>query len=446
MRINHTLTYFILLVFGFICICNAQIPESVIQEIDKRITTETNPSIAVGFYSEGESHFYVNGYKNIATKEKATTETLYEIGSITKTFTSLLLAQMREQNLLDINDPISRYLPDSLILNDDKDTAITFRHLATHTSGLLRLPFGYNPDDWNNPYKGYHREQLFRYLSKMKPSEVGSSFAYSNLGFGLLGETLAMIADEPYTDLIHREILKPLSLDNTYFVIPESEARHRAIAYKEGVPTSQWDFDVMAPAGALRSDIGDLLKYGVSYLQEHPLASAQQLVRQTHFNSEQGMEHGLAWFKEKNQIFHGGGTGGFRTYLVIDFNTQQVVAIATNTADNDAADLANYILDPNMKPSDLTELAEVAIGESDLEIYTGTYTNDQFGMNFQITSRDGTLFVKLNTQNALPTTYVGDHTFKNESVKARIVFSVTDGEATELTLFQGGRQLNCIKQ
>ena len=438
-----------LLIYAFIlCLApqlSAQIPSEVISEIDKRVATDNYPSIVIGYYKDGKASYYAAGYQDEENKTKASEETLYEIGSISKTFTSLLLAKLATENKLTIEDPIARYLPDTLKLKDKAGTEITFRHLSTHTSGLLRLPFGYNPDNWSNPYLGYHRDNLFLYLSNFEPGEVGTTNSYSNLAVGLLGETLAIIEDVPYKTLIQEQILNPLGLQHTYFEIPEDQQVNFAIPYAKGKAVSSWEFDVLAPAGALRADIKDLISYGVSYLNKHELSEAQAMTTQQHFEIEEGRSMGLAWFKDKNRIFHGGGTGGFLTHLEIDIENNAVAAVMTNTADNNASDLVSYILDPEENPLFNEETSVIEISEEALELYTGNYSNEQFGLNFVVSVINKTLHVKLNSQNAVPAEYIGNDTFQNDKVKAQLLFTMENGATTALTLSQGGQKIKCKK-
>lgn len=424
---------------------NAQIPAEVTEEIDKRVSEGEYPSVVIGMYKDGKASYYAAGYQNIETKKLATEETLYEIGSITKTFTSLLLAKLAVEKKLRIDDPIARYLPDSLKLKDKAGTEITFKDLSTHTSGLLRLPFGYNPEDWNNPYLGYKREQLFLYLSKFEPGEVGTTNSYSNLAVGLLGETLAIIEDTPYTTLIQSEILEPLRLNHTYFEISQEQQPYFATPYAKDKAVSSWEFDVMAPAGALRSNIKDLISYGASYLNKNPLSKAQALTTETHFEATDAPTQGLAWFKEGSTISHGGGTGGFLTHLVVDLENQVVAAVMTNTADNSASDLANYLIDSEKNPLFNETMPVLEISEEELQFYTGNYANKQYGLNFVVSVSNKTLHVKLNTQRAVPAEYIGNHTFQNDTVKAQIVFTVENDMPAALTLVQGGQKIVCKK-
>ncbi|MGJ8666671.1 MAG: serine hydrolase [Patiriisocius sp.] len=439
--------YSIALSLFIVCaICNAQITPEAKQEIDARIASGNHPSISVGMYRNGATYFYYSGYRDIENKLKADENTFYEIGSITKTYVALLLAKMENEGLLNVNDPVQKYIPDTLKLSDKEGNPILFKHLATHTSGLLRMPFGYNPPDLKNPFKGYYRKDMFLQLKNFGPVNVGSKYSYSNLGVALLGETLAIIKDDTFENILTSEILKPLNLNETFINLPESKRNHYALAYADKKLTPQWDFDVMAPAGALKATLPDLLKYGVSYLQKNGISAAQQKVMQTYYEAEGSQTMGLGWIKDGEQLVHGGRTFGFTSYIIIDPETETVIAIATNTGDRNVSDIANYILNPvKNKLFDASE-DEAEISAEKLQRYLGTYVNKTYDMTFIVTEKDGTLFVKLNNQNALAAQYVGENAFMNKEVKAKIQFGLENNDVTTLTLVQNGNNILCNKQ
>lgn len=129
-------------------------------------------------------------------------DTVFEIGSITKTFTSLLLTEMVTQGEVKLDDPVSEYLTGKAKMPSRNDKQITFLDLATHTSGLPRLPSGIPASD-ENPYSAYSVEQLYEFLSNYKLLfDPGTHYDYSNLGFGLLGHVLALRVGRSYEDLL----------------------------------------------------------------------------------------------------------------------------------------------------------------------------------------------------------------------------------------------------
>src|SRR5580704_17433633 len=144
-------------------------------------------------------------------------DSVFEIGSITKVFTALLMADMAQRGEVAFDDPVAKYLPPEGRPHPyDKDGAITLLDLATHTSGLPRSPPNLEPKDPDNPYADYTAARLYAFLSSYTSQfQPGTSFEYSNLGFGLLGHALALRAGCPYEDLLLDRICAPLGLEDT---------------------------------------------------------------------------------------------------------------------------------------------------------------------------------------------------------------------------------------
>src|SRR5687767_12715314 len=143
-------------------------------------------------------------------------DTLFEIGSITKVFTSLLLADMIQKGEVALTDPVAKYLPETVRMPERGGKKITLEHLATHTSSLPRLPANMFPRDPANPYADYTTGQLYEFLSSTElMRDIGEKYEYSNLGVGLLGHALARRAGMSYETLVRMRILEPLGMKST---------------------------------------------------------------------------------------------------------------------------------------------------------------------------------------------------------------------------------------
>ena len=129
----------------------SQIPENIKKEIQYRVKNKINPSIAVGIADSTGTYYYVHGLKDVANKLKADENTLYEIGSITKTYMGLLLAKYNVTDSLDLKTPVNNFLPDSITLTDKKGVDVTLKSLSTHSSGLPRLPNNMDLQNQLNP-------------------------------------------------------------------------------------------------------------------------------------------------------------------------------------------------------------------------------------------------------------------------------------------------------
>ena len=174
------------------------------------------PGIALGLVEEdGSTRVVTYGTGGPDTRPLGP-RSVFDLGSINKTFTGTLLADMMVRGEVGLEDPISRYLPDSVTVPTYGDRRITLLDLATHSSGLPRLPSNYRPRDMRDPYEAYTVEILYEFLSGHElRREPGAGFEYSNLGFGLLGHVLARAAGVSYRDLLQERIIGPLGMAQT---------------------------------------------------------------------------------------------------------------------------------------------------------------------------------------------------------------------------------------
>jgi len=170
---------------------------------------------AAAIIDHGKISFYTQGKKSISGNDLISEDTIFEIGSVTKVFTTLLLADMVSKGEVQLDDPIEMYLPGVKIpeLNGQK---ILLRHLAAHTSGIPRMPDNFAPLDPSNPYQDYTIERLFEYLESCTLTRPpGESFEYSNIGMGLLGHILSVRSGSSYEEMVKDLICRKLNMPNT---------------------------------------------------------------------------------------------------------------------------------------------------------------------------------------------------------------------------------------
>jgi serine-type D-Ala-D-Ala carboxypeptidase/endopeptidase len=300
--------------------------ERIAQLAQPYMAKRTNGALVIGVLQGGKEH--VHGVR-------ADRSTMFEIGSVTKVFTAITMAKLSEDGLMKLDDPVRKCFPDSVTV----PTNITFKHLATHSSGLPRLPDNFFAVVGNsaNPYVAYRKEHLYDYLkSAKKLRPPGEPSGYSNLGFGLLGHALELCAGKPYADLVRNQLLSPLEMRNTGVsnakVIPGHDAK--------GKPTPNWDFDVMAPAGVFRSNAEDMLKFLRANLEPDrvSIGGALRTAQRRH-----GKDCGLGWqlqttFEDLKFIWHNGGTGGYRSFIGFDPKHKTAVVLLSNYGDAFAND------------------------------------------------------------------------------------------------------------
>lgn len=424
-----------------------QIPELLKEEIQYRVKNQINPSIAVALTDSSGTHYYVHGWSDIEHRIKANEHTLYELGSITKSFTGLLLAKLAIQDGLSLQAPLNDFLPDSIDLRDKKGAAVTLKSLATHSSGLPRLPSNIDLENHLDPYVNYDQNHMYSFLSHHIPRTVDRHFVYSNLGFGLLGDALSSYKKTPYKQLLQEQILNPLQLKNTFFEIPKEQKHHMAKGYLGTQEVPLWQFKVMAPAGGLKANIKDLHHYGLHYIEKSEVFSKIDSTATTnYFTDENGGKHALGWFIDNEGIVnHGGGTGGFRTFIAIDKENKRVISVMTNSGSSPVEDLAKYLINPKANPLQIDK-KEVAITAEELEPFKGTYINDGLNLNYTIVLKENHLHAKLSGQPEFPLYYQGKDSFVYKVVKAKVVFEKDENNTVVgLLLHQNGQEIQFIK-
>ena len=239
-------------------------------------------------------------------------------------FTALLLADAVQRGEVALTDPVAKYLP-ATVKVPERGRAITLQDLATHTSGLPRLPTNMQPKDRRNPYADYSVEQMYAFLSGYQLTrDVGAQYEYSNLGAGLLGHVLARRAGMNYEALVETRITRPLGMTSTRH---RAVARDAARAWRPGTvrrcePVPNWDLPTLAGAGALRSTANDMLTFSsaaaaATQLGRSTAAFARDARRRAVPRRRAGARDrpGLARLQGQRHeiIWHNGGTGGYRT-------------------------------------------------------------------------------------------------------------------------------------
>lgn len=272
----------------------------------------------------GEERSY--GHAGVLGKDRDTIDehSLFEIGSITKTFTGVLLADQVLKGKVQLEDSIVSVLPDDVADEDSPLASVTFLGLATHTSGLPRLPGNLDEGaDPNNPYAHYSKKQLYEYLRSFTENDFEEKgvMSYSNLGLGLLGDLLELVSGQSYEDLLREVILDPLQMNETFFQrtktsIPQEAQDRFATGHRSGTEVSHWQIDALAGAGAIVSSAEDMLRYASAFWSDGipaDLKGALNLSTEAHSDAM-----GLGWFRQESKVSHDGGTGGFRSSLSID--------------------------------------------------------------------------------------------------------------------------------
>jgi serine-type D-Ala-D-Ala carboxypeptidase/endopeptidase len=266
--------------------------------------------------------------------------TVFEIGSINKTFTGAILADMVARGEVKLDDPVQQYLPDSVRVPSRNGRQITLLDLTTHRSGLPRLPDNHTPADRANPYADFTVEKLYAFLNNHQlRRDIGAEYEYSNLGVGLLGYALGRAAGTNIQTLIQQRILQPLGMRMTSYSRDGEVGEWLARGHNEaGNVVPYWDLtDAIAGAGGLRSSMEDMLTYLRAQLgsADTDLERAMRQAHQVRHRFEDDMAMGLGWAVRteagRTLISHGGGTAGFRTQIGFDPEKRVGFVMLTNS-------------------------------------------------------------------------------------------------------------------
>jgi CubicO group peptidase (beta-lactamase class C family) len=374
---------------------------------------------------------------------------VYEIGSVTKAFTGVLLADAVVRKEVALDDPISRLLPPEVKAPEYQGTPITLLHLATHTAGLPRLPGNFQPKDPANPYADYSVQQLYNFLSRYRlPRKPGEKSDYSNLGAGLLGHLLARRANKSYEALLVERICGPLQLTDTRIrLTPEQQQRLAKGHNAEGEPEPNWDLPTLAGAGAVRSTAADLARFVRANLEPAgtPLAEALRLSQQPRFVVEGDTSIGLGWHLNTaaKSVWHNGQTGGYHAFAAFLPERRTGVVVLSNTATDlvDAVGSNLLRLQEGLAPVPPQLHATLKLPAEKLEPYVGRYTLAP-GAQFTITRSGAQLRAQLTGQPAFKIYPEAENRFYYRVVDAQLTFERDKaGKVTALTLHQNGRDL-----
>jgi len=376
-------------------------------------------------------------------------DTVFEIGSITKVFTALLLTEMVTRGEVALDDPVSKFLPGTVKIPDRNGKQITLLDLATYTSGLPRIPDGI-PASGDNPYAAYTVEQLYAFLSSYTLHyDPGTHYEYSNLGFGLLGHALALRAGSSYEDLLVSRVCEPLGLRDTCISLSNSMRERLAQGHASNLkPASNWDIPTLAGAGALRSTASDLVKFVKATClsgANAPLRSAIDMLLQTRRptnlpNTEVGLGCFIRTGNKDEIIWKDGGTGGYASFAGFS-TTLRSGAIVLSNSINSVNDIGFRLTNPAYTIAQYPP--EVAVDPAVLATYQGVYEmNPKFALT--IRAEAGRLFVRGTGQPEFELFAEDQNRFFMRFVDAQGTFlRDKDGAVDRLLWHQNGRYAYC---
>jgi CubicO group peptidase (beta-lactamase class C family) len=417
------------------------------------IAGEWVSGLVVGIVSPQGSQVY--GYGESGTKGSPPDgRSVFEIGSVSKVFTGVLLADAVTRKEVALDDPVSNYLPADVKLPTRDDTSITLLHLSTHTSGLPRMPDNLRPKDPTNPYADYTVRQMYDFLAGAKLArKPGGKSDYSNLGVGLLGHTLALRAGKSYEELLQERVCAPLGLKETRITLtPEMRGRLVPGHGADGEPAANWDLPTLAGAGAIRSTVDDLLRFVKANLDapNGPLGPAFHLSHEKRFPVEGNLSIGLGWHRNdaSGSVWHNGQTGGYHSF--VGFLPEQgvgVVVLCSTASDQGDAVGTNVLRLLLGRPATPAELRPtVKLEPKVLNQYAGEYTLAP-GAVLKIVRQGEKLTAQLTGQPAFRIFPEARDRFYYRVVDAQLTFErAKDGPVTGLVLHQNGQNLKAPRK
>jgi serine-type D-Ala-D-Ala carboxypeptidase/endopeptidase len=314
--------------------------------------------VAVGIV-DGEKKYAVCAGQRFAGGPPLDERTLFEIGSVTKTFTGLLLADAVVRGEVTLEEPVAELLGPDVVVPKFEDRPIRLVDLATQSSGLPRLPTNITFVNPLNPYAHYQAEDLTKFLAEYKLRRApGTKYEYSNLGMGLLGFALSKQAGKSYEELVKERICGPLGMSDTTITLSKDQEPRLASGISTlGLPAMSWDFPALPGCGAIRSTLHDMLIYLQTNItpESTPFAKAIALtheprltIREVDAKSPNKLEIGLAWHittENGNQIiWHNGMTGGYAAFVALVPAKKWGVVVLGNTATSEIDNLGNGLL------------------------------------------------------------------------------------------------------
>jgi serine-type D-Ala-D-Ala carboxypeptidase/endopeptidase len=423
--------------------------------LDKCVTQQKRaPGIVIGVVDSNGARVFAKGVCENGQNAAVNGDTVFEIGSVTKVFTSLLLQEMADSGEIALDDPLGKYLPPSVKPPARNGRHITLADLATQTSGLPRMPDNFAPKDAGNPYADYTVEQMYDFISHYQLTrDIGGEYEYSNLGVGLLGHILALRAGTNYEALVVRRICDPLQMNSTRITLtPDLKARLAPGHDEGGATVPNWDLPTLAGAGGLRSTVNDLLKFLAANagLTNSSLAKAMAATQQPRHSSGFLRKIGLIWQIETayDTIWHNGGTGGYHSYIGFKKDPPRSVVVLANSA-NSIDDIGQFLLGDRSGVEDFKPAKTRKVAKVDPRLYdkyVGQYKFQTVDATITVTREDDHLFARLTGQQKFEVFPESETDFFYKVVDAQLTFvKDSTGAVTHVILHQNGRDQKVTK-
>jgi D-alanyl-D-alanine-carboxypeptidase/D-alanyl-D-alanine-endopeptidase len=427
-----------------------ELQAQLVERVDVR---KWGTAIVVGISSPGGRQVVSYGTLALNDSRKADGATLFEIASLTKVFTALLLADMAQQGRVQPQSAVSTCLPAGVKVPEHDGKQITFVDLATHSSGLPLRPANLASQTAPNKYAGYTVQQLYQGLAVFQLTrDPGSAFEYSNWGFGLLGNALAHCAGKSYEPLLAERVTGPLRMRDTTFG-PTAETRLRLAApYNaklQAMPNE--GLGALNGSGGLYSTVNDMLHFVELFVGRGPqslTAAGATMLEPLRPGDGSDTRMGLGWrvttSKGVRTLWSSGRADGYRAFMGFDPAARVAVVALTNAAtDVGVDDIGWHVLDPSQPFIKIHP--RISIPADALERYVGRYLFED-GVYMSVVREDDHLVVQMTGQGPSPIYAGGPREFFPEDIEAQFVFDDSGhGPAPSLVLNQAGQSYKAVR-
>ena len=391
------------------------------------LAAEANvPGAALGIWSDGQEILAAHGVLNAATQVPVTTDSVFQIGSITKIWTATMIMQLVDEGLLSLDTTVSDALPSTRLGTADVSGQVTVRHLLTHTSGI-------DGDMFTDTGRGDDCVERYVGLLAEVPSVFtpGATYSYCNSGYVLLGRIIEVIDGQSWDESLRERLTGPLAATQTVTLPEEAILRRAAVGHHRcGTPVHVWGLPrSIGPAGLITATPGDLLTFARLHLDGGITADGKRLLSEAAVTAMQsasaaipefsapGSAIGLGWrlsrWGNRTVVGHDGDTIGQSAYLRIDPEAGIAACLLTNSAESESlyrevfsevfGDLTGVTMPPPPRPADglpgsgsgpeAGGQPAGTPGVSDLERYAGYY--ERMSRQFDVSVRDGQLRMAL---------------------------------------------------
>jgi CubicO group peptidase (beta-lactamase class C family) len=414
----------------------------------ERVVAERNsPSIVAAIVDDHGTRFVAHGTRSKLNGAAASDQnTVFEIGSISKVFTGILLAEAVKRGEVGLDDPIARYLPKGVKTPRYNGKEITLLNLIWHTSGLPFKPDNLNPSHPENPWADYTTARLYEFLGRYElkhepPVEFDfRRFEYSNLGVGLLGHILSRRAGMDYETLVRDRILRPLGMNDTAIQLTPRMKAHLATPYNaDGDRTSNWEVPHLEGGGGLRSTASDMAKFIAANLG-FATAGSVALTDARRLTWNKGtIREGKLTRDGSNLLYHGGSTGGYVSIVAVDTTRRKGVFVASNSQ-GPVEDIAFHVLDDSFPLVPMPPARQsISLSEAILNQYVGEYHLPDVNLTVAVSREGRRLFLQQPGEARAGLFAISETQFFLRVVDASVTFTKdASGGVTGLVLHQRG--------